>query len=45
MDWGKDTTQSVTMSDGQSMQVHYYMNSVTGAVDYVTREFKVKGGP
>ncbi|WP_081496482.1 hypothetical protein [Herbaspirillum sp. YR522] len=28
-DWGKYTTQSVTMPNGQSMQLHYYMNSVT----------------
>jgi len=42
-DWGKYTTQSVTMPNGQSMQVHYYMNSVTGKVDYVTSDFKVKG--
>ncbi len=42
-DWGKYTTQSVTMPNGQSMQVHYYMNSVTGKVDYVTPDFKVKG--
>ncbi|NML32384.1 DUF637 domain-containing protein [Paraburkholderia antibiotica] len=42
-DWGKYTTQSVTMPNGQSMQVHYYMNSITGKVDYVTPDFKVKG--
>jgi filamentous hemagglutinin len=42
-DWGKYTTQSATMPNGQSMQVHYYMNSVTGKVDYVTPDFKVKG--
>jgi filamentous hemagglutinin len=42
-DWGKYTTQSTTMANGQSMQVHYYMNSVTGKVDYVTPDFKVKG--
>ncbi|MBW0451051.1 hypothetical protein [Paraburkholderia phenoliruptrix] len=42
-DWGKFTTQSVTMPNGQSMQIHYYMNSVTGKIDYVTSDFKVKG--
>jgi filamentous hemagglutinin len=42
-DWGKYTTQSVTMPNGQSLQVHYYMNSVTGKIDYITPDFKVKG--
>ncbi|MGZ2748587.1 two-partner secretion domain-containing protein [Burkholderia stagnalis] len=42
-DWGKYTTQSAKMPNGQSMQIHYYMNSVTGKVDYVTSDFKVKG--
>ncbi|MEK7915677.1 filamentous hemagglutinin N-terminal domain-containing protein [Burkholderia contaminans] len=42
-DWGKYTTQSAKMPNGQSMQIHYYMNAVTGKVDYVTSDFKVKG--
>ncbi|HHL4080533.1 two-partner secretion domain-containing protein [Burkholderia sola] len=42
-DWGKYTTQSAKMPNGQSMQIHYYMNTVTGKVDYVTSDFKVKG--
>ncbi|CAB3797243.1 hypothetical protein LMG28138_04218 [Pararobbsia alpina] len=42
-DWGKYTTQSMDTSNGQSMQIHYYMNSVTGKIDYVTPDFKVKG--
>lgn len=42
-DWGKYTTQSVSMPNGQSMQLHYYMNSVTKKIDYVTQDYKVKG--
>jgi hypothetical protein len=42
-DWKKYTTQSVTMPNGQSLQIHFYMNSVTGKIDYVTPDFKIKG--
>lgn len=42
-EWGKYNTQSVTMPNGQSLQIHYYMNGVTGKIDYVAQDFKVKG--
>ncbi|QDX20537.1 hypothetical protein FP568_04210 [Pandoraea pnomenusa] len=43
VDCGKCTTQSVAMPNGQSPQIHYYRNSVTGKIDYITPDFKVKG--
>ncbi len=42
-DWGKFKTQSVRAPNGQSLQIHYYRNTVTGTIDYVTPDFKVKG--
>ncbi|WP_423192761.1 hypothetical protein [Cupriavidus sp. H18C2] len=41
-DWGKYTTRSIR-SNGQSLQVHFYMNNATGKIDYETSDFKVKG--
>ena len=31
------------MPNGQSMQIHFYMNTKTGKIDYETKDFKVKG--
>lgn len=42
-DWDKMTTESIKMSNGQSMQIHFYRNNKTGKVDYETKDFKVKG--
>lgn len=42
-DWNKYTTKSVVMPNGQSMQIHFYMNTKTGKIDYETKDFKVKG--
>lgn len=42
-DWNKYTTKSVVMPNGQSMQIHFYMNTETGKIDYETKDFKVKG--
>lgn len=40
-DWGKFTTDSVKLPNGQSMQVHLYQNTKTGGVDYQTQDYKV----
>jgi hypothetical protein len=40
-DWGKYTTQSITLPDGQRSQIHFYMNNVTGDVN-LNIDFKVK---
>ncbi|CAO4846599.1 MAG: hypothetical protein CNLJKLNK_01354 [Holosporales bacterium] len=42
-DWAKYKTESVSMPNGQSMQIHFYKNDKTGRIDYVTKDFKVKG--
>ncbi len=42
-DWQKFTTGSVKLNTKQSVQVHFYKNSATGKVDYLTKDFKVKG--
>jgi filamentous hemagglutinin len=42
-DWGKFTTKSVTMPNGQRLQIHFYWNKVTNKVDYITPDYKVKG--
>lgn len=42
-DWGKYTSDSVKMPNGQSMQIHFYQNTKTGAIDYQTQDYKVKG--
>ncbi|KAA8734858.1 filamentous hemagglutinin N-terminal domain-containing protein [Acinetobacter qingfengensis] len=42
-DWGKFTTNSIKMQNGQNMQIHYYKNLKTGKIDYQTKDFKVKG--
>ncbi|OAV06967.1 hypothetical protein AO373_1943 [Moraxella catarrhalis] len=42
-DWNKYTTKSVVMPNGQSMQIHFYMNTKTGKIDYETKDSKVKG--
>ena len=39
-DWGKYTTKAVTTSNGQKLQVHYYRNDVTGAINY-NIDFKI----
>jgi hypothetical protein len=41
--WKKYYTPTTTMPNGQRVQVHYYRNEVTGKVDYITNDFKVKG--
>ena len=41
-DWGKFTTQSVRLPSGQSSQIHFYANRVTGDVN-LNIDFKVKG--
>ncbi|MDF2868186.1 MAG: Hemolysin [Gammaproteobacteria bacterium] len=41
-DWEKLTTQSVEMSSGQRIQVHFYKNRITGEVNYTHPDFKVK---
>ena len=40
-DWGKYTTQSITLPDGSRSQIHFYMNNVTGDVNF-NIDFKVK---
>lgn len=41
-DWQKLTTPSVTLSNGQRIQLHYYYNPVTKTVNYTYPDFKVK---
>jgi hypothetical protein len=41
-DWQKLSTESVELSTGQRIQVHYYRNQVTGEVNYTHSDFKVK---
>jgi hypothetical protein len=43
VDWKKYTTPAVTMPNGQRLQVHFYHNVVTGKIDYITSDYKVKG--
>jgi hypothetical protein len=42
-DWRKFTTKSVTMPNGQRLQIHFYKNIITNKVDYLTQDYKVKG--
>jgi filamentous hemagglutinin len=42
-DWSKYKTNSVTMPNGQRLQVHFYKNDITGKIDYMTQDYKVKG--
>ena len=42
-DWQKMTTPSVKLSTGQKVQVHFYQNKITGAINYAHQDFKVKG--
>jgi filamentous hemagglutinin len=42
-EWKKYTTPAVTMPNGQRLQVHFYQNKMTGKIDYVTPDYKVKG--
>jgi hypothetical protein len=42
-DWSKYKTNSVTMPNGQRLQIHFYKNKTTGKVDYITEDYKVKG--
>ena len=41
--WAKFTTRSIKLPSGQSRQIHFYKNLKTGAIDYNTIDFKVKG--
>ena len=41
-DWGKFRTQSIQLPNGQSSQIHFYQNKVTGEVN-LNIDFKVKG--
>jgi hypothetical protein len=41
-DWAKYTTTSSVTSSGQRLQIHYYMNKLTGRPNY-NIDFKVKG--
>lgn len=41
-DWGKFTTQSITLPNGGRSQIHYYMNKITGEIN-LNIDFKVKG--
>ncbi|MCZ2497466.1 filamentous hemagglutinin N-terminal domain-containing protein [Xylophilus sp. Kf1] len=43
LEWGKYSTTSVRMPNGQSLQIHLYQNTKSGAIDYFTSDFKVKG--
>jgi RHS repeat-associated protein len=43
-DWAKFRTKTITLHSGQRVQVHFYMNRVTGQVSYKPwYDFKVKG--
>jgi hypothetical protein len=43
-DWAKYSTKTITLPSGQRVQVHFYMNKVTGQVSYRPwYDFKVKG--
>lgn len=42
-DWTKKTTESIPLLNGQRIQVHYYQNTVTGKIDYIHSDFKIKG--
>jgi filamentous hemagglutinin len=42
-DWEKFTTNSITLKNGQSMQIHFYKNVKTGIIDYTSKDYKVKG--
>jgi RHS repeat-associated protein len=42
--WGKFSTTTINLSTGQRIQVHFYMNKVTGQISYKPwYDFKVKG--
>ncbi len=41
-DWSKFSTNSVHMSTGKSIQVHFYRNVLTGEVNYTHKDFKIK---
>ncbi|MGB6976871.1 MAG: hypothetical protein WBE18_05395, partial [Gammaproteobacteria bacterium] len=43
LEWEKLKTPSIELSTGQSIQVHFYKNSVTNEVNYTLPDFKVKG--
>jgi len=40
--WQKRKTQTVTISTGQRIQIHFYKNKITGEVNYIHRDFKIK---
>jgi len=39
-DWGKYTTVSIRLQNGQSKQIHFYYNKITDKVNY-NIDFKV----
>ena len=41
-DWGKFTTESVKLGNGQKKQIHFYKNLKNGKVDYETIDYKIK---
>jgi hypothetical protein len=41
-DWGKFRTQSIELPGGQTSQIHFYRNRVTGQVN-LNIDFKIKG--
>ena len=41
-DWGKFKTQSIDLPNGQSVQIHFYQNRVTGKINYTHQDYKVK---
>jgi len=41
MDWGKYTTEAITLSTQQKVQIHFYYNRVTKEVNYSHGDFKI----
>ena len=41
-DWAKYKIKTGELFNGKRMEVHYYMNKVTGKIDYATKDFKIK---
>lgn len=41
-DWQKLTSESVELSSGQRVQVHFYKNTITNEINYTHTDFKVK---
>jgi hypothetical protein len=40
-DWGKFYIDSVKLSSGEGIQLHFYKNLKTGVVDYVTKDIRI----